>query len=636
MSRHPSDAHGDTTGHAAHSGGPARDSVAPAPGNNIFQPKAKNRPQGQLAAFLRGRFDHLEGDFQTAELNRSNSAPPAQLPNSLMDRALNADVELPSDDPRLDPSYAAFYYEHSRLDPRLPPPLYAPGQSWQVWSGPGLTAALAGSGASTPVSKETREAFSRYKAQRDDYVGSGRDDPDSGAATPRGAQWGQNDLRPFVPSDAYSPSRRRNLVDMIQDDFPRTPSPVFAQQQKNRAAAAKLAAAAAANGDLDGSSAAMSLLATSAAAPAVASPTPAEHLANQRRFTRTPTAALALDDEHTAAGDHEHLRSVMNATLDELNAEQRMTPQPYRPHQMLSPHHPQRYGTPSTAASMARAFSLRQRLSPPPRSNSTPPSNQLFGRMTPGSAAAAGVPPGYSVDDETELMLAMRGMNLDHGMGAGNSGEYDGGYRARLLQHQLRSQTGSGATSPFAPSALYNSMSAVTDDVGFAGKAAEWGRDDLTGAADLGFGRNVLGSTTGGPVRRPHPPSVNGTGNEFRRASPFTPIGQLAGASAGALQRGPPTDPVMSEYMRRQLAAVSPAPPTSGGSNVDRRMRGPPGSGGPAARDPAILRAELGWSASPVGSAAATASPSFRRQQPQDGYFDPTALGLRSPLLEEF
>ncbi|RKP07475.1 Pumilio1 in complex with Cyclinb reverse Rna [Thamnocephalis sphaerospora] len=65
-------------------------------------------------------------------------------------------------------------------------------------------------------------------------------------------------------------------------------------------------------------------------------------------------------------------------------------------------------------------------------------------------------------------------------------------------------------------------------------------------------------------------------------------------------------------------------------------MRGPPGSGGPAARDPAILRAELGWSASPVGSAAATASPSFRRQQPQDGYFDPTALGLRSPLLEEF
>ncbi len=34
----------------------------------------------------------------------------------------------------MNPDYAAYYHTHARLDPRLPPPLYAPGQSWQVWA----------------------------------------------------------------------------------------------------------------------------------------------------------------------------------------------------------------------------------------------------------------------------------------------------------------------------------------------------------------------------------------------------------------------------------------------------------------------------------------------------------------------
>jgi hypothetical protein len=40
----------------------------------------------------------------------------------------------------MDPEYAAYYHLHSRLDSRLPPPLYSPGQSWQVWAPPGLSA----------------------------------------------------------------------------------------------------------------------------------------------------------------------------------------------------------------------------------------------------------------------------------------------------------------------------------------------------------------------------------------------------------------------------------------------------------------------------------------------------------------
>jgi hypothetical protein len=369
-------------------------------------------------------------------------------------------------------------------------------------------------------------------------------------------------------------------------------------------------------------------------------------LVGQRRFPRFPSTSLSLDDDQTAASDNEHLRSMMNATLDEIHAEQRLTSQPqaYHPHQLLGQHNPLRYGTPSTTASMARAFSLRQRLSPPPRSNSTPPSNQLFGRMTPGNAMTIGAPPGYSIDDDTELMLAMRGMNLESALNASSTSDLDSLYRSRLLHQQLRAQAGSGATSPFGSSSLYGNISAVTDDVGIGLKTTDWGRDDLSSLVDPSFARGVLAGTAGGPIRRPHPPSVNGTGNEFRRASPFTPMSQLASASTAAsvLQRSS-ADSALAEYMRRQLAAgVGPAASSGpvGVAGVERRIRPPPGTttpGGP--RDPAILRAELGgWTASPASASPAVPSPSsFRRsQQSQDGYFDPTALGLRSPLLEEF
>ncbi|KAI9596568.1 hypothetical protein BDF19DRAFT_17981 [Syncephalis fuscata] len=403
----------DSQNHASHMLDPANDQGEPGSseaGSNIFQPKANNRPQGQLAAFLRGRFDHLEGDFQTGEMNRSNSAPPTQLPNNVV----NSENEIASDDPRLDPSYAAFYYEHSRLDPRLPPPLYAPGQSWQMWSGPGLAAALANnsSNGAAPVPKDLREAFSRFKAQRDEAAG-GRDDGRSGAGTPRGGPWAQGDGRPFAATDALPPNRRRNLVDMIQDDFPRTPSPVFAQQ-KSRLASGKNATTDETDQNRSAEATAAAIATSlSVSTTSITSPSAGviDYAGGQRRSTRTPNAASVLDDDQSAA-DHEHLRSVMNAALEDMQAEQRITSQPQAqrpiPHH-LGPQLMQRYGTPSTAASMARAFSLRQRLSPPPRANSTPPSNQLFGRLT----SAGSVPPGYGMDEETELMMAMRGMTMD-------------------------------------------------------------------------------------------------------------------------------------------------------------------------------------------------------------------------------
>ena len=70
--------------------------------------------------------------------NRSSSAPPTQV---LAQRASNNNISNSSTsiesgfanpaDPRHDPEYLKYYHEHSRLDPRLPPPNYEPGQSWQ-------------------------------------------------------------------------------------------------------------------------------------------------------------------------------------------------------------------------------------------------------------------------------------------------------------------------------------------------------------------------------------------------------------------------------------------------------------------------------------------------------------------------
>ena len=76
--------------------------------------------------------------------NRSSSAPPtqvlAQRGNNNNNNNSSASIEggfTNPADPRHDPEYLKFYHEHSRLDPRLPPPNYEPGQSWQLWKDTG-------------------------------------------------------------------------------------------------------------------------------------------------------------------------------------------------------------------------------------------------------------------------------------------------------------------------------------------------------------------------------------------------------------------------------------------------------------------------------------------------------------------
>jgi hypothetical protein len=94
---------------------------------------------------LRSGSDFIPTDL----LSRSCSAPPtseaisSEATSSRIADALRLleDVDIGSNvsevvkeaekDPRLDPNYPAFFHNYSRLDPRLPPPIYRPGQSWQ-------------------------------------------------------------------------------------------------------------------------------------------------------------------------------------------------------------------------------------------------------------------------------------------------------------------------------------------------------------------------------------------------------------------------------------------------------------------------------------------------------------------------
>lgn len=127
---------------------------------------------------------------------RPSSAPPiAEQP----EQHHHAPFEINSDDNnddqfeqlRNDPNYIAFFYQRSRLDPRLPPPFYSPGQS--AWR---------------------QSSHCNNWGRLCEAVENPHHQPQ------------QQNEEPITNRSEVQP--RKKLVDMIQEDFPRTPSPVYA------------------------------------------------------------------------------------------------------------------------------------------------------------------------------------------------------------------------------------------------------------------------------------------------------------------------------------------------------------------------------------------------------------------------
>lgn len=239
------------------------------PAVHLPKPKAKNQAQGQLAALLRGRMDWDSDPSNFQDLSRSSSAPPTQL---IHNEKLKTEYEneIPSSDPRLDPNYLLFYYQNSRLDPRLPPPIYAPGQSWQTLSqnqnsklqefdrvNPGpiemnqpqnlavgsnnvlrhKTSLLEQIANRSDVGSSSVDGAFQNNNRFDDILNSNASDrfdlDDQRSMKDRqfsgidNSAWSSDLLKPIGPTP-----KRKNLVDLIQEDFPRTPSPVYSMYQQ--------------------------------------------------------------------------------------------------------------------------------------------------------------------------------------------------------------------------------------------------------------------------------------------------------------------------------------------------------------------------------------------------------------------
>ncbi|KAI8997586.1 armadillo-type protein [Pilobolus umbonatus] len=153
--------------------------------SDLLQPKAKNQPQGQLAALLHGKLDYdlfisQDGSSIFPDDHRSNSAPPTQLlarhPQELQDNV----------DPRGNPEQMKYYQDYVPQNGRPP---------WQLWQ----------QGEDNKLI-DSRSTFNPYSDKHNNKI---HEDPLTGR-------------------------RQRNLVNLIQQDFPRTPSPLFALQQQTR------------------------------------------------------------------------------------------------------------------------------------------------------------------------------------------------------------------------------------------------------------------------------------------------------------------------------------------------------------------------------------------------------------------
>ncbi|CAG8518408.1 14234_t:CDS:10, partial [Dentiscutata heterogama] len=331
---------------------------------DLHQPKANNKPQGQqVAALLRDKHDYDYDIFGSTrqDISRSNSAPPTQVVDQL-GRFDPSELDNPSpSDPRLDPDYPAYYYMNSRLDPRLPPPLYTPGQSWQLWAGGGGLGGLnhKSNGAQLPKTKvlekfrgmdadddflrehpldqslepESHSTIGQQDYSNDPNAHSGQYEQFGNQGVASTASLWRSELSSPPPqgmnNDLHSPNKRKNLVKMIQEDFPRTPSPLYSHTRQRQATLAEANSTELGNDEFDVDFRSLNL-----------EDPPLNHPSHYQSSLRV------------ASGEDNHVKSMMSGVEDldhRIGFGRGASPPP-----------------------------LRTKFSPPPRASSTPPTQNHF------------------------------------------------------------------------------------------------------------------------------------------------------------------------------------------------------------------------------------------------------------------
>ncbi|KAJ0006863.1 hypothetical protein Pint_30795 [Pistacia integerrima] len=198
----------------------------------------KNMAAEELGLLLKGHRFH--GDQTDMIPNRSGSAPPsmegsfAAIGNLLAKQNSGLNLGLRDDlghfeseeQLRSDPAYFAYYCSNVNLNPRLPPPLMSRenrrlvhhiGVSGNNWR----STALDDKGNGTL--HLSRSSLSTHKEESEDD------------RSPRQASdnWAEN-IPAFMSGQKTAlVGRHKSLVDLIQEDFPRTPSPVYNQSHSS-------------------------------------------------------------------------------------------------------------------------------------------------------------------------------------------------------------------------------------------------------------------------------------------------------------------------------------------------------------------------------------------------------------------
>lgn len=206
-----------------------------------FPTSTSNMAAQELGLLLNG--DRFQGSKKFTVPSRSGSAPPsvdgslASLRNLISQQSAGSDqsfenlsnvLESFESEEQLiaDPAYLAYYSSNVNLNPRLPPPLISPetrrlvhhiggyGENWRTLSfddndkGPLFL---------------SRPALSTHKEEPEDDRSPKQEPSDR---TDRNSEFAS------VRFTSPSKGRHKSLVDLIQEDFPRTPSPVYHNQSR--------------------------------------------------------------------------------------------------------------------------------------------------------------------------------------------------------------------------------------------------------------------------------------------------------------------------------------------------------------------------------------------------------------------
>ncbi|XWS16600.1 hypothetical protein CRYUN_Cryun34aG0103600 [Craigia yunnanensis] len=208
----------------------------------VFGSQLKNLGAEELRMLLKGQ--RIHGDQTDTVPNRSGSAPPsmegsfAALGNLLAQKntsltssleGLSSVIENCESEEQLrsDPAYFAYYCSNINLNPRLPPPLISHENRRLARHIGGFN----NNWRATSIDDSGNGSLSFYRSSLTTHKEEPEDD-----RSPRQAsdKWAEDSNVSLLEQDLASlTGRHKSLVDLIQEDFPRTPSPVYNQSRSS-------------------------------------------------------------------------------------------------------------------------------------------------------------------------------------------------------------------------------------------------------------------------------------------------------------------------------------------------------------------------------------------------------------------